>query len=222
LKQLIGNINTFFTNCAGSYSTEKTEKNSTSVGRMSLLEVACLGNAEKALQGELFFHLRSHNWNVVQEMGYFHKRRKRRNPDFGVFSNFGSEKELKCIVELKHYSANQGRTTKLTRDLEKDFELRRPEVPIIQIGIYTAVTAISPPPIPRDTAGIYRFLNTYCNGTLPTLPLSAAAEFLAWSKDRDRIWLWEPNIGQTRACSFQTQDGRMIGGHLEYIIGIRK
>lgn len=218
LNKLVKDVGDFFNQCSGPNSAGQVSNNPMLTRGMSLLEIACLGNPEKTLQGELLFHLRQLNWNVVQEIGYLHAPGMKRNPDFGIFNSFGPGKELICVVELKHYSANQGSAQQLTNALDIDYLQPRPVVPLMQIGLYTAVTAISIPLALPYTQGIYRFLNTYCTGTLPP-PYFAGASFLSWSNGHS--WLHGPAIGSTKPSSFQTPGGRGISGHIEYFIGIR-
>lgn len=210
LDELINEVGAFFANDKGIAES--------SLQGMSLLEIACLGNAEKTLQGELFYHLRSLNWNVVLELGYLHAPGVRRNPDIGVFDSFSTQKKLICVIELKHYSANQGSATQLTKALDSDHDLDRPPVPLMQIGLYTTVAGVSPPLGGRFENGIYRFLNTYCGGNLPPVHVGKAL-FSDWANGKN--WLEEPLIGATGLTSFVDESSRTISGHIEYIVGIR-
>jgi hypothetical protein len=219
LKNLMNEVSGFFDHCNGSFSDGATSGSPAITGRMSLLEVSCLGNPEKTLQGELLHYLRILDWNVVQEIGYLHAPGVKRSPDFGIFDSFGSHKKLICVVELKHHSANQSSAQPLINALDIDYLQPRPAVPLMQIGLYTAVTAIAPPLALPYTRGIYRFLNTYCTGTFPPSIPSGNLFFSSWSSRTS--WLNMPIIGCTEPSSFQTPTGSIVSGHIEYFIGIR-
>src|SRR5271155_2359801 len=66
------------------------------------LRLVCLGNAEMTVQGELLHFLRKNNFKVVSEGGLPGSRRRF---DIMVFDK--GWKAVVCLIELKHYSANQ-------------------------------------------------------------------------------------------------------------------
>lgn len=189
---------------------------------MPLIEVACLGNPERTIQSELHAFLRSRAWNSICEMGYRHSLTDRGNADIAVFDSFQEEKVLLCVIELKHFSANQGDANTLVAGLNKDYRLSRPAVPMIQIGLYTAVESITPPlRLPYDR-GIYRFLNTYCRGILP--PKFKAENVLRdWITATASSWLqpFDPVVGKTATASFRDDRNNFVSGYIEYMIGIR-
>ena len=190
---------------------------------MPLIEVACLGNPERTMQSELHAYLRSRLWNSVCEMGYRHAPGDRGDADIALFDSFHRDKVLLCVIELKHFSANQGDACTLTAGLDSDYRLSRPSVPMMQIGLYTVVESITPPLQPEYDRGIYRFLNTYCRGTLP--PRFTAGQILRdWSATTAQTWLqpFEPVIGQTPTASFWDDRNAFISGHVEYVVGIRQ
>lgn len=131
------------------------------------LRLVCLGNPEKTIQGELVHFLRQSGINAVSECGVVGE--VRRSLDVVVFD--GGWQPL-CVIELKHYSANQGSLATLARNLRGD-QKRHAEalvrnLPLVQIGLYTDICSVRPeiPVADQDTLqhGLYRFLKTYYHG----------------------------------------------------------
>lgn len=127
--------------------------------KLELLRIACLGNAEKTIQGELFHHLRyKYDLNVVIECGY--RDVDDRHIDIMVFNN---EWSPIVAIELKHYSPHQGTINPLLGGLEDDYNKLRPvDLPLIQVGLYSAIDSVLPFPLPASPLlNYYRFLMTY-------------------------------------------------------------
>lgn len=136
---------------------------------LALLRLASLGSPEKTIQGELLFHLRSKGFYAVSECA-LRLPSGRRNVDIAVFDRTWRPA---LVIEIKHYSANQGGQGTLFRRLREDFKRERPSdhkghaLPLLQVGLFTAVTSISPKVSQRSTKTgsvqqFYRFLYTYC------------------------------------------------------------
>ena len=133
------------------------------------LRLVSLGNAEKTIQGELLCYLARVNTNsgssVVSECGAsLPAGGGRLTPDITVFD---FQWHPTCIIELKHYSANQGLAAVLRNNMTADRGRYSGDgvlanVPVILIGLYTEIQQ-------RDDLineyGLYRFLRTYYNGT---------------------------------------------------------
>ncbi|WP_146204568.1 hypothetical protein [Massilia glaciei] len=188
--------------------------------RLSIFEMACLGNPEKTIQGELLCYLRSLNWNVVQEAGYLHTPGIKRNFDFVVFDTFNGDKQILCVVEIKHFSANQGSSVNLSNGLDIDYLLPRPSVPLMQIGVYTVVNGIYPVLVSPYVNGLYRFVNTYCRGGLP--PRNDFLNiFGAWQSGKN--WLHPVNMSSSSPTQtdFKMALGNCISGYVEYFVGVR-
>lgn len=158
-----------------------------------LLRIACMGNAEKTIQGELFHQLRfEHNLNAVIECGY------RDVDEFDEYTDrhidimvFDHDWLPIVAIELKHYSPHQGTINPLLGALEADYNKLRPEgLPLIQIGLYTEINAISHP-IQKTSSLLrnYRFFTSY---VLPGFKNIRDAMEEKLSKDRHRVstWAW--------------------------------
>lgn len=122
-----------------------------------------------------------------------------------------------CTIEIKHHSANQGSAGPLITALTRDFHRARPRVSLMQIGIYTVVTNISPPkPLPFPS-GIYRFLKIYCTGMLPPIFLPGD-NLLGQSKSIN--WLHLSSKGATADSSFSMTGAGTVSGYIEYFVGM--
>jgi hypothetical protein len=128
------------------------------------LRLVCMGNAEMTVQGELLHFLRKNDFNAVSEAGLPGSRRRF---DIMVFDK--QWKAVVCLVELKHYSANQDSKRipalpKLFLHLNEDSERHNdfPGIahPLIQIGLFTELLVPTPRVTP-DTHSFYRFLGSY-------------------------------------------------------------
>jgi hypothetical protein len=104
----------------------------------SLLEIACLGNAERTMQGELLYYLRCKGIKAVSEHGF-----GKCSFDIMVFNR---ESEPVVAVEMKHYSPHQGEETKpLTAAFKRDRNMKeRPKnVPVILLNLFTQIESIN-------------------------------------------------------------------------------
>lgn len=136
------------------------------------LRLVSLGNPEKTVQGELLSFFNSSNnkgYRMVSECGIFDSD-QRRSLDLTVFDQ---NWQVACVIEMKHYSRNQGRLEYLINNLrfdqERHFKIFSEEkIPLIQIGLYTEITDINnafrSSEEKRTIAnGFYRFVKTYCD-----------------------------------------------------------
>lgn len=153
------------------FGKRPTAPNNGSEPLRNLLQVACMGNAEKTIQGELLAFLRSKGVYAVSETGYrpplAMPKPKDRHIDIMVFDNSSPV----VAIELKHYSPHQGEITALCTGLNDDYEKSRnsgsklpASVALIQIGLFTEVTTIDRNPhgaIYIDDFAFYRFLSVY-------------------------------------------------------------
>ena len=128
------------------------------------LRLICLGNAEMTVQGELLCFLKNaaneSDAKVVSECGTSSAAGGiRLNPDITIFD---SSWNPTCLIELKHFSANQGPSTVLLQNMQLD-RLRIKNsllagLPLVQVGLCTEVQnrgALGP------EHGFYRFLRTW-------------------------------------------------------------
>lgn len=129
----------------------KETKNGNGIGSC-LLRIACLGNAERTLQGELFAHLKSKGFEAISECGYKDKL----SIDIAILDNQGVPS---IFVELKHYSANQGTTNKLIKGMNHDWRKLNNLQNKIIIGVFTSIDSqVNASSLPVD---FYRFLSVY-------------------------------------------------------------
>lgn len=145
----------------------------------NLLRVACMGNAEKTIQGELLYRLRSNSVDAVSENGYrqIHPSGMAdRDIDIMVFDG----NTPLVAIELKHYSPHQGGVVPLCNQLDADYikHFKSPaalpkNIPLIQVGLFTEVENITPWPTPTGIAdfAFYRFISAYVlkNGKAKTI-----------------------------------------------------
>lgn len=137
------------------------------------LRLVSLGNPEKTVQGELLSFFNSSNnkgYRMVSECGIFN-RDLRRSLDLTVFDQ---NWRAICVIEIKHYSRNQGSLKALINGLALDrtrhVKIFGKKIPLIQIGLYTEVVDISIP-FENDEErrkfanGFYRFVKTYYDRT---------------------------------------------------------
>lgn len=127
------------------------------------LRLVTLGT-ERGAQGELVHYLRAAGQNAVAECGLLSDT-ARHTADIAVFDR---EWAPVCIIELKHFSANQGPIDALLQNMTEDAHRHAhgPQalLPLIQLGLYTEITAAFPPTYQRPF-GLYRFITAYFNGT---------------------------------------------------------
>lgn len=153
--------------------------------RECLLRIACLGNAEKTIQGELLAYLRSVGIFAISEAGFRKKNSASppatvdRHIDILVFRKKDNAQESAPIVaiELKHYSAHQRAVSYLCDGLDEDYCKSKTcsstclpsSVALIQVGVYTEIFAVDPwPVVPGRTPmqslhdfEFYRFIYSY-------------------------------------------------------------
>lgn len=205
---------------SGSGSSKST---SSHPPRMCLLEIACLGNPEKTIQGEIVSGLRALGWNAVQEAGYIHNKRIRRNLDILVFDKDNADKRILSVIEMKHLSSHQGKPMQLAQKMEADYNLPRPpRSPIMLLGFYTTVRTITNRPM--SPTGIYRFPKTYCKKDHLT-PSTFASDFHAWSLTK--TWLLPPvssshGLKMTGFTIIEGSNTHDVSGQVEFFIGIRQ
>jgi hypothetical protein len=128
------------------------------------LRLISLGNPERTVQGELVHYLRDNNTNAVSECGVVGDA-ARYSADVVVFDTHWNPV---CIIELKHYSANQGKIDALLHNLAADAARHNegPQglLPLLQIGLYTEITNAFRGNDYNRAFGLYRFISTYYNG----------------------------------------------------------
>jgi hypothetical protein len=124
------------------------------------LRLVTLGT-ERAVQGELVHHLRAAGVKAVAECGIASDL-ARHTADIGVFDQ--GWRPI-CIIELKHFSANQGDIDELLSNMRADMRKHaRGLLPLLQLGLYTEITAAFSRDFPRPY-GLYRFLAAHFRGT---------------------------------------------------------
>jgi len=106
---------------------------------LPLFELACLGS-EQSIQGELLVELRNKGYKAAIEAGYQYSKvwkLGKRCFDLFVFDDSNN-----TVIELKHYSKNQGSVKALWKGIEKDYEKTQKITPykLIQIGFYTEMS----------------------------------------------------------------------------------
>lgn len=120
---------------------------------------------ERGAQGELVHYLRAAGLNAVAECGLLSDT-ARHTADIAVFDR---EWMPIGIIELKHFSANQGPIEELMHNMSEDARkhARGPQapLPLIQLGLYTEITAAFLPETYARPFGLYRFIAAYFNGT---------------------------------------------------------
>lgn len=163
LDEIVGRCEEFLCTYFGKDGTQNDSPNRF---RALGLRLICLGNPERAVQGELLHYLRASNVNAVSECGLIEHRpspmkpgRRRLNPDITVFD---ADWKPQCVIELKHFAANQGTVRPLVSNMQEDL-LRHTEgplgyLPIIRIGLYTEIHEIGS----SFPDGLYRFPQCYC------------------------------------------------------------
>jgi hypothetical protein len=124
--------------------------------------MVCLGDAERTVQGELLHYLREAKFNAISECG-LEELESRKNRDIIVFRD---DWFPACVIELKHYSANQGTTKRLVTEMNKDTarHINGPQrqLPLVQIGLFTEIAERFDPHVTPTQFGLYRFLASYC------------------------------------------------------------
>lgn len=129
----------------------------------------CLGNAEQTLQGELLCFLRSelahHGFTAVSECGASDFGQGRLNPDIVIFDGHW---QPVCLIEIKHYSANQGSNLVVQNGLIADHarfeDVPLGDIPFIPLALYTEITACGELPIEYS---LYRFVRSWWRGEAP-------------------------------------------------------
>jgi hypothetical protein len=128
------------------------------------LRLVSLGNPERTVQGELVHFLRAVGLRAVSECGVTDDA-SRYSLDIVVFDEHWKEV---CAIELKHYSANQGKVGALQLNMQADARRHQDgpqaKLPLIQIGIYTEIVHSFDKADSRPAFGLYRFLVTYFKG----------------------------------------------------------
>lgn len=222
---------------------------------LPLLEQLCRGKPEIIIQKLLFAHLQNSFGltQVKKEVRYTcHVQNSTGDkPSFTVIDFIVLDDNLSdiiCCIELKHYSANQGRLKRLLSGginrngkqqrfhLDDDFQKCRPCVPLIQIGIFSAVEGISSV-APKATFSGHPFIQKYVlkrSGKQYALPgitywRQAQVAFAGWLANQALNRYTTPSnpaqmsdliFGQTQ--SFRTASGVQVTGRVNYFIGLTK
>jgi len=141
------------------------------------------------------------------------------------------------IIEMKHYAANQSRVCKpgshLIPDLDVDYGNRIKGVPLMQVGMYSAMTLVSsmPPNVPLSKIGFYRLPKSYYKRQL-SLSIPFAQPMIKWSARLP--WILPPAISGAGigaaaippppAGNFSFTEGTVtytVDGYIEFFIGLR-
>jgi len=195
---------------------------------MSLFEIACWGNAEKTLQGELLCHLRSKDWFAVQEAGFLcasdiPRKFTERDIDILVFTRSPGASTMPtplCCIELKHFSSNQGSAKALCKGLDADMMRRHPHtghafVPLMQVAMYTTIATFDEK---ADKVGLHRFARSYCG---PVKRRDFLNQFDSWRNGK--AWIIDPVIHQDTdpyaACRLLS--GETMTGKVDAFVGVR-
>lgn len=180
------------------------------------LRLVSLGNPEKTVQGELlsFFNSESKVYRMVSECGIFN-RDQRRSLDLTVFDQ---NWQTICVIEMKHYSSNQGRLNYLISGLQFDLNrhdeiFEKKQIPLIQIGLYTEIVDINNPFVNEEekrtvAGGLYRFVKTYCDNAR-NLPKTEIP------KDLDGYSFVSPSLSR-----LNIDDKHCVQGRVHYCIRI--
>lgn len=176
------------------------------IDKLSLLRIACMGNAEKTIQGELFRHLRcKHKLNAVIECGYrdFDDSFDR-HIDIMVFDNDWSPI---VSIELKHYSPHQGTINPLLGGLEADYNKPRPKgIPLIQVGLYTEIDSVTPFPLQQQNYPLLQYYRFFMSYVLPRLEeLSISVMEKKYAADKQAASTWAETALQERRYSEITE-----------------
>lgn len=162
----------FFEQSSGSSpaSNPPSEKPATSpsgFGNGNLLRIACMGNPEKTVQGELLAFLRSQGCFALSEAGFRELGSSTAWPPRGADRHIdilvlGDDYLPMAAIELKHYSPHQGDIYPLHAGLVSDYD-KSGHLPLIQVGVYTQVDEIALPSsgLLLQDFQYYRFLLTY-------------------------------------------------------------
>jgi hypothetical protein len=128
------------------------------------LRLITLANPERTVQGELVHYLLDKKANAVSECGIADDS-ARYSADVVVFN---ADWLPICVIELKHYSANQGKIDALLHNMAADAARHRegPQglLPLLQIGLYTEIANAFHRRENERAYGLYRFISTYYNG----------------------------------------------------------
>jgi hypothetical protein len=105
---------------------------------LPLFELACLGS-EESIQGELLVGLRNKGYKAAIEAGYQYiedGKSTRRRFDLFVFDD-----SKDTVIELKHFSRNQGSAETLWTGIDDDYKKTKKitQYKLIQIGFYTTI-----------------------------------------------------------------------------------
>ena len=164
-------IEQFFIERSKEYEYDQEEQ-----GTLSLLRIACLGNPERTMQGELIAYLRSKKLFAISEGSFRanglgpNPRTKNRHIDILVFDATHTHK---VAIELKHFGANQGEITKLCERVTEDYEkiiehVERIPLPaaveLIQVGLYTTVQdfeLVNAGVLKRPQLSFYRYISAH-------------------------------------------------------------
>lgn len=136
-------------------------------GNGNLLRIACMGNPEKTVQGELLAFLRSQGFFALSEAGFRELRSSTAWPPRGADRHIDilvlDDDYLPMgAIELKHYSAHQGDISPLCAGLVDDYD-KSEHLPLIQVGVYTQVDQICLPShgLSLQDFQYHRFLLSY-------------------------------------------------------------
>lgn len=220
-----------------------------------LLEIACMGNAEKTIQGELFHYLRNKGIVAVLEASYAANLvsangNSRRSIDIMVFDDSSPRKPI-VAIELKHHDPHQGAQPQtsiapLCKGLNADYN-KRPKsgkvvpVPLIQVGLFTGVTSISPTPFnpPNSNPPVdflfHRFISYYvitlCQKTVTFKKIKDCSDFFGLWLDLGSALSLAPHykkqsggliIGAHQTFKVPNSGGNTytVEGHVSYFIGL--
>jgi hypothetical protein len=202
-------------------------------GQPCLLRTACMGNPERTMQGELFAYLKQQE-QLRPVLEYRHHRLDKELDGGNDRGNSIDIMVFDCAyrpvvaVELKHHSRQQGTLTRLQATLEADRDrLDKLVIPSIQVGLYTELLCLGTPVAGRETYQDFRFITAYAYkqdkagihrlALRPTAKPPDPAALHEWAKP-----LFQPFIScfGGRAESFVTQDGAVVKGRVNYIIGL--
>lgn len=179
------------------------------------LRLISLGNPERTVQGELVHYLRARGFLAVSECGVYRQDSARRNLDIVVFA--GEDWAPLAVIELKHYSGNQGSPEKLASDLQKDTDKHAMSVrdlPLIQIGLFSRIINLEEPfksDMDKESGqnGLYRFVKTYYKKPIDLRSNMEKLEDLGFS-------------GAAGLTGFAIKGGPNVKGQVSYIIKLRE
>jgi len=221
----------FFENKCGREGSSSDEIHDEKERDISLLRIACMGNPEKTMQGELLCHLRGEK-DIIPVLEYrYHRfenvadKRKANGRSIDIMV-LDKDHNPVVAIELKHHSRQQGTLKPLLENLDADREkLQSLPLPVIQIGLYTEIVSVANGAC-RDDFLDYRFITAYAyNGT--ELRLNRTKILDALEDARKKLEEWAGRFDESKLSLSGRLDRFAVGeksvtGRVHYFIGLSR